>query len=84
MADDHAGDRSIRISEEPLERGEVGRAGRRPIGDLGDLVGLEAGPGEVRPDRLPVVAVDPSRDEDPAEVDRLLGPDAYDSLVAAG
>jgi hypothetical protein len=50
---DDARDRPIWIGEHPLEGGEVGRAGRRSVGDERDLIELEPAL-EVRLGRLPV------------------------------
>ena len=36
------GDRAVRVGEQPLERGEVGRAGGVAVGDQRDLLELEA------------------------------------------
>ena len=38
LAGDHAGDGSVRVGQQPLEGGEVGRPGGRAVGDERDLV----------------------------------------------
>ena len=51
---EHAGDRPVGLGQHPLERLEVGRAGRRAVGHEGDLVELQAAT-EVGPERLAVL-----------------------------
>ena len=48
LGGDDAGDRPVRVGQHPLERREVGRAGRLAVGHERDLVELEAAP-EVGP-----------------------------------
>ncbi len=49
LARDDAGDRAVRVGQQPLESGQVGRAGGRPVGHERDLVELQAAAVEVRP-----------------------------------
>ena len=69
---DDPGDGTVGLGQHPFERGEVGRAGRRPVRDERDLVELEPAL-EVRPRGLPVVRMDPARDEDPVAPGRADG-----------
>ena len=73
LGDDDAGDRLVRVGEQPLQRLEVGGAGERPVRDERDLVGLEPGPVGVGRERLAVVRVDAARDEQPLAPRRAAG-----------
>ena len=72
LGGDDPGDRPVGLGQHPLERGEVGRAGGRPVRDERDLLELEPAL-EVRPRGLPVVGMDPARDEDPVAPGRADG-----------
>ena len=72
LGGDDAGDRASGFGQHPLERGQVGRAGRLAVGDERDLLELEAAL-EVGPRRRPVVRVDAARDEDALAPGRPAG-----------
>ena len=63
IGDDYARDRTIHVRKQPLEGGQVGRAGVRTGGHERDLVGDERGSSEVGAERLAVVGVDSPADE---------------------
>ena len=65
LSGENAGDRMIRVGEEPLQGSQVGRPGRRPVTNERDLVDDQLAAAEVRRRCFPVVAVDSAGDEDP-------------------
>ncbi len=69
---DDAGDRPVRVGEEPLERREVRRAGVVSLGDEWDLLELQPAR-EVGREGLAVVRMDAAADEDPLAAGRPAG-----------
>ena len=72
LGGDDARDGSAGFGQHPLQRGEIGRAGRLTVGHEGDLLELESAP-EIGGGRPPVVRVDAARDEHPLAPGRAAG-----------